>query len=83
MTVGLAPTLLWRRTHPFAVVAVAFGVSAVVDVGLIIADEPALDMYTMIYFLVLPYALFRWGSGREVLAGLAIILVAATHRRSS
>ena len=48
------------------------------DVGLIIADEPALDMYTMIYFLVLPYALFRWASGREVLAGLAIILVAAT-----
>ena len=78
MTVGLAPTLLWRRTHPFAVVAVAFGVSAVVDVGLIIGDEPALDMYTMIYFLLLPYALFRWASGREVLAGLAIILVAAT-----
>ena len=46
--------------------------------ALIIADEPALDMYTMIYFLVLPYALFRWASGREVLAGLAIILVAAT-----
>ena len=78
VTVGLAPTLLWRRTHPFAVVAVAFGVSAVVDVGLIIADEPALEMYTVIYFLVLPYALFRWASGREVLAGLAIILVAAT-----
>ena len=78
VTAGLAPTLLWRRTHPFTVVAVAFGVSALVDVGLIIADEPALDMYTLIYFLVLPYALFRWASGREVLAGLAIILVAAT-----
>ena len=77
-TAGLAPTLLWRRTHPFTVVALAFGVSALVDVGLIIADEPALDMYTLIYFLVLPYALFRWASGREVLAGLAIILVAAT-----
>jgi signal transduction histidine kinase len=77
VTAGLAPTLLWRRTHPFLVVAVAFGVSLVVDVGLIIADAPGLDMYTMIYFLVLPYALFRWGSGREVLAGLEIILVAA------
>ena len=61
MTVGLAPTLLWRRTHPFAVVAVAFGVSVVVDIGLIVADAPALEMYTMIYFLLLPYALFRWG----------------------
>ena len=78
VTVGLAPTLLWRRTHPFAVVAVAFGVSAVVDFGLIVTDQPALDMYTVIYFLVLPYALFRWASGREVLAGLSIILVAAT-----
>ena len=78
VTVGLAPTLLWRRTHPFPAVAVAFGVSAAVDVGLIIADAPALDMYSMIYFLVLPYALFRWGSGREVLSGVAIILVAAS-----
>ena len=77
VTVGLAPTLLWRRTHPFTVVAVAFGVSALVDIGLIVADAPALDMYTMIYFLVLPYALFRWGSGREAAAGLVIILVAA------
>jgi len=32
----------------------------------------------MLYFLLLAYALFRWGSGRELLAGLAIILVAAT-----
>ena len=78
VTLGLAPTLLWRRTHPFAMVAVAFGVSTVVDVGLIITDQPALDMHTSIYFLVLPYALFRWGSGREVLGGLAVILVAAT-----
>ncbi len=78
VTVGLAPTLLWRRTHPFTVVAVAFGTSVVVDIGLIMADEPVLEMYTMIYFLLLPYALFRWASGREVLAGLAIILVVAT-----
>jgi len=77
VTVGLAPTLLWRRTHPFAVVAVAFGVSDVVDIGLIVADAPALDMFTMVYFLLLPYALFRWGSGREALAGLAIILASA------
>jgi signal transduction histidine kinase len=78
VAVGLAPTLLWRRTHPFLAVAVAFGVSSVVDVGLIIGDASALEMYTMVYFLVLPYALFRWGSGREVLAGVAVILLAAT-----
>ncbi|NPD06550.1 sensor histidine kinase [Nocardioides sp. zg-1308] len=78
LTVGLAPLLLWRRTHPLAAVATTFGVVAVVDVGLIASDAPALDVYTMLYFLLLPYALFRWGSGREAVAGLAIILVAAT-----
>lgn len=78
LTVGLAPLLLWRRTHPLAVVATAFGVAAVVDIGLIVADAPALEMHSMVYFLVFPYALFRWGSGREAAAGLAIILVAAT-----
>jgi signal transduction histidine kinase len=77
VTIGLAPTLLWRRTHPFAMVAVAFGVSGVVDLGLIIADAPALDSFTTIYFLLLPYALFRWGSGRGAVAGLAIILTSA------
>ena len=77
LAVGLAPLLLWRRTHPFVVVATAFGVVTVVDLGLLATDSPALDIYTMIYFLVLPYALFRWGSGREAVAGLAIILVSA------
>ena len=78
LAVGLAPLLLWRRTHPLGVVAIAFGVVAVVDLGLVVADARALDIYTMIYFLALPYALFRWGSGREAVAGLAIILVPAT-----
>ena len=78
LTVGMAPLLLWRRTHPLAVVATAFGVVAVVDIGLIVSDAPALDMYTMVYFLLLPYSLFRWGSGREAVAGLAIILAPAT-----
>ena len=78
LTVGLAPLLLWRRTHPLAVVATAFGLVAVVDIGLITFDAPALDMATMLYFLLLAYSLLRWGSGREAVTGLAIILVPAT-----
>lgn len=78
VTVGLAPLLLWRRTHPLAVVAMAFGVVAVVDIGLIVGDAAALDGHTMLYVILLPYALFRWGSGREAAAGLAIVLVPAT-----
>jgi len=78
LTVGLAPLLLWRRTHPLTVVATAFGVVAVVDIALIALDAPALDVYTMLYFMLLPYSLFRWGSGPEAAVGLAIILVPAT-----
>jgi hypothetical protein len=44
LSVGLAPLLLWRRTHPLAVVATAFGAVAVVDIGLIASDAPALDI---------------------------------------
>lgn len=78
LTLGLAPLLLWRRTHPFVVVATVFGVTALVDIALIALGAPALDAYTMVYLVVLPYALSRWGSGREAVAGLAIIAIPAT-----
>ena len=50
-----------------------------VDAASIALDAPALDTNTMLYcVLVLPYALVRWGSGREVVTGLTIIAVPAT-----
>jgi signal transduction histidine kinase len=67
-------TLLWRRTRPLLAVAVAFGsFSAGGVAGFFWADEPV-GLYTSICVLLLPYALFRWGAGREVAIGLAIIL---------
>src|SRR4051812_50088777 len=33
---------------------------------------------TMVFILVLVYALVRWGSGREIVIGLAVVLVAAS-----
>src|SRR6478735_8252770 len=33
LAIALAPTLLWRRTHPLAMVAVAFGVVTAVQVA--------------------------------------------------
>jgi signal transduction histidine kinase len=38
---------------------------------------PNVGLDAMIYFLVLVYALVRWGSGREIVIGLAVVLVAA------
>ncbi|WP_433224186.1 sensor histidine kinase [Microtetraspora malaysiensis] len=75
LAVGLVPTLLWRRTQPLLMVVIAFGVSGVAQV-LTGGDSP--ESNTMIYLLLLPYALFRWGSGREAIIGLAIILAKAT-----
>jgi signal transduction histidine kinase len=73
----LAFALLWRRTHPLAMVAVAFGVAIVVDLASIAGHAGGpVSLYTMAFLLLLPYALFRWGSGREAVIGSAIALVA-------
>ncbi|MGH8939036.1 MAG: DUF7134 domain-containing protein, partial [Actinomycetes bacterium] len=77
LAVALVFPLLWRRTHPLAVVAVVFGAVIVLNLATLI-DGPAtpVGLYTMIYVVLLPYALLRWGSGREVVLGLPIIVVA-------
>ena len=70
----LAP-LLWRRTHPLVAVAVSFGTLTAVDVARILAGEEANLLASISGVLVVTYALFRWGAGREVATGLVIILV--------
>lgn len=77
LVVGLVFTLRWRRTNPLVVVAVAFGSVAVVDFAAIIAGVEWETLNTTAFVLLLPYSLFRWGSGREAAIGLAIMLVAA------
>jgi signal transduction histidine kinase len=80
VSVVVALTLLWRRTHPLAAVAVAFGTFIAFDVVRIFAID-ATGLLSTAALLVLPYALFRWGSGREAAIGLGVILVwlAVTH----
>ena len=46
------------------------------DVANLIAAAGPVGLDTMIYVVLLPYSLFRWGAGREAGIGLAIILVA-------
>jgi signal transduction histidine kinase len=70
----LAP-LLWRRTHPLGAVAASFGLLTVVDVVRILAGEGTVLLTSIGGVLVLAYALFRWGSGREAVIGLGVILV--------
>jgi signal transduction histidine kinase len=67
--------LWWRRTHPLAAVVVSFGTLTAVDVARILAGEDAGLLTSIGGVLVLTYALFRWGAGREAATGLAVILV--------
>lgn len=75
LVVALLPTLLWRRTHPLATVVVAFGTVAITE---IVSQSMGVDwegLGTAVFVLLLPYALLRWGSGREVVVGLGVVLV--------
>jgi signal transduction histidine kinase len=76
LAVALVFTLPWRRTHPLAMVAVAFGAVTAVSVASFWGAGEPVGLYTMIFIVLLPYALCRWGAGREAAIGLAIIVVA-------
>lgn len=67
--------LLWRRTHPLPAVAVAWSVIAGLDIAAILAGRDSPGLSAMAFLIVFPYALFRWGSGREAVVGLAIMSV--------
>ncbi|MGW7380621.1 sensor histidine kinase [Streptomyces sp. NPDC054794] len=68
---------LWRRTRPLTTVVLAFGAMIVLQVVSLVATprEPVgLDVGVVVLLLV--YALPRWGSGREIVLGGAVVLAA-------
>ena len=71
--VALVPTLLWRRTHPLLMLAIAFGVGSIFSV--VTGGDP--QLVTTAYFLLLVYAVVRWGSGRAMVAAGAILLASS------
>ena len=75
--VGPAISLPWRRTRPVLVAAVVFGVTLLGDAATAIGTGEPLLLYSLAYVLLIPYALFRWGSGVEAVTGIAILT--STH----
>jgi signal transduction histidine kinase len=71
VTLVLVAALLWRRTRPLLVVAVVFVVLGVLSV---VTAGKVPQLYSGACVLALPYALFRWGSGRDAVIGSAIVL---------
>lgn len=74
VSVVVAACLLWRRTRPLAAVTVAFGTVLAFDIARITVID-ATGLLGIAGLLVLPYALLRWGAGREAALGLGIILI--------
>lgn len=72
VTLALLPTLLWRRTHPLASLAVAFATITAVDVVSLAVGEEWEGLSTNVFVLLLLYSLFRWDSGRNAAIGLAL-----------
>ena len=77
VAVGLAPVMLWRRTQPLACVVVGWATAMALGLATLAGGPSHVGLNTMIYILVLVYALVRWGSGREIVIGLMFVLVAA------
>ena len=74
---GVAPAvcLPWRRTRPVLVTAVVAGSVVLGDAVMVLGPGEPIELYAIVaYFLLVPYALFRWGSGVEAAAGIAIVL---------
>lgn len=74
LCMALIPSLLWRRTHPLAVIVVVFGAITVVDVLAPVTPDDPVGLYATAFVLLLPYALARWGSGRHIVIGLAVTI---------
>ncbi len=74
VAVAIMPTLLWRRSRPLLMTGIAFVGSAATTV-LLGGEQSGID--AMAVLLLLPYALFRWGSGRAIVAGSVIVFATA------
>lgn len=78
VTVALLPTLLWRRSRPLAMASIAFGLMATFSFARLTTGRSDLpELHTTAFLLAFPYSLFRWGSERDALLGLPIIMASA------
>jgi len=76
LVAGVIPAVLmpWRRSRPLPVTAAVCGSVVIGDAVTLLGTGDQIVLYTLVYVLLLPYALFRWARGVEAAAGLAIVL---------
>jgi signal transduction histidine kinase len=74
--VSAPPALLLRRSHPLFATAWGFGPTIAFGVVSALFTDGFTGLVTTAVILIVPYALFRWGSGRDGAIG-AVILISA------
>ena len=74
ISVVLFLTLLWRRQHPLATLLVTSGTSTLMELAWIEADRPFPGLFISALLVLIPYSVFRWGSGREAIIGLPVMV---------
>jgi signal transduction histidine kinase len=72
-TIAILPALLWRRTRPLISVAVMTCSTCAFALAHAAAGVEPNALVATFAFLSAPYALFRWGSGRDRIACAAVI----------
>jgi signal transduction histidine kinase len=70
IVLAAAPTLLWRRTRPLLMLAIAFAATGIAS--LLLGDSILFASGFVIFTL---YSVFRWGNGRALVVGSGILLV--------
>src|SRR5215207_9128007 len=73
------PGRIWTGLSPrpllLVAVVVSFGTLTIVDIVRILTGSQGGHLNSISAALILAYALFRWGSGREAAIGLGVILL--------
>lgn len=77
LALALTPALLWRRGRPLPAAVLGFGVAGLLSVLQLTAHTGDLGLYSTMAVLILLYSLVRWGSGREVVVGIAFVTAVA------
>ena len=73
LTVGLACLLPWRRVRPLLVFVLSFGTVSVVEIVSLLRDVDWEGLNVAAFMLVLPYAVARWASRRDL--GIALLVM--------
>ncbi len=81
---GIGPTLglFWRRTFPLQVLTIGFAAHGFADAAAMQGSGEYM-LWITAALMIMPYALFRWGSGRECVLGVVVMALVHIPSRSS